>query len=94
MIVRDVRVLIPGRKQMKLAVLGATGRSGRLVVQMALAQGHHVRALVRAQSVAKAEELFDNTNGMRHNLEIVVGEALNPGTSFLSCARRSQFQTM
>ena len=33
---------------MKLAVLGATGRTGRLVVQQALAAGHHVRVLVRS----------------------------------------------
>ncbi len=33
---------------MKLAVLGATGRTGRHIVQQALAAGHHVRVLVRS----------------------------------------------
>ena len=33
---------------MKLAVLGATGRTGRLIVEQALAAGHHVRVLVRS----------------------------------------------
>ena len=33
---------------MKLAVLGATGRTGRLIVEKALAAGHHVRVLVRS----------------------------------------------
>lgn len=32
---------------MKLAVLGATGKTGRHVVEQALAKGHQVRALVR-----------------------------------------------
>lgn len=32
---------------MKLGVLGATGRTGRLIVEQALSEGHHVRALVR-----------------------------------------------
>ena len=31
---------------MKLVVLGATGRTGRLVVEQALAAGHNVTALV------------------------------------------------
>src|SRR2546422_9934013 len=35
------------RKSMNLLVLGATGRTGRLVVQQALATGHTVTALVR-----------------------------------------------
>src|SRR5712692_10834663 len=33
---------------MNLAVLGATGRTGRLVVEQALAAGHTVTALVRS----------------------------------------------
>ncbi|GCB46236.1 hypothetical protein SNL152K_3534 [Streptomyces sp. NL15-2K] len=33
---------------MKLLVLGATGATGRLVVDQALAAGHTVRALVRS----------------------------------------------
>ncbi|WP_107117469.1 NmrA family NAD(P)-binding protein [Streptomyces canus] len=33
---------------MKLLVLGATGATGRLVVDQSLASGHTVRALVRS----------------------------------------------
>lgn len=32
---------------MKLGILGASGRTGRLVVRKALDAGHNVRALVR-----------------------------------------------
>ncbi len=35
---------------MKLALPGASGRTGRLVMEQALSQGHHVRALVRSPS--------------------------------------------
>src|SRR5437899_10394498 len=35
-------------KSMKLSILGATGRTGRLVVEQALAAGHTVAALVRS----------------------------------------------
>src|SRR5437870_9755503 len=33
---------------MKLFVIGATGRTGREIVQQALARGHHVTAFVRS----------------------------------------------
>ena len=32
---------------MKLAILGGSGRTGRLIVQQALEAGHQVRVLVR-----------------------------------------------
>jgi len=51
---------------MNLAVLGATGRTGRLVVEQALAAGHTVTALVRSP-----EKL---TTG-NPNLRVVTGEA-------------------
>jgi NAD(P)-dependent dehydrogenase (short-subunit alcohol dehydrogenase family) len=55
---------------MRLAVLGASGRTGWLLVQLALAQGHQVRALVReAQSLPTMD-----------GLELVQGDA----TSFAS----------
>ncbi|MFD0443837.1 NAD(P)H-binding protein [Streptomyces indonesiensis] len=39
---------------MRIAVLGATGRTGRTVVEQALARGHQVVALVRsARSVRR-----------------------------------------
>ncbi len=51
---------------MNLLVLGATGRTGRLVVEQALAAGHTVTALVRSP-----EKL--TTGGA--NLRVVKGEA-------------------
>jgi uncharacterized protein YbjT (DUF2867 family) len=52
--------------EMNLVVLGATGRTGRLVVEQALAAGHTVTALVRSP-----EKL---TTG-HSNLRVVTGEA-------------------
>ena len=60
---------------MKLVVLGATGRTGRLVVEQALAAGHTVVALVRSP-----EKL---TTG-NPNLRVLTGEATD--TSDLSRA--------
>ena len=51
---------------MKLLVLGATGRTGRLVVEQALAAGHTVTALVRSP-----EKLTMRNS----NLRVVTGEA-------------------
>jgi uncharacterized protein YbjT (DUF2867 family) len=50
---------------MKLAVLGATGRTGRLVVEQALAAGHTVTALVRSPEKMPADS----------SLRVVTGEA-------------------
>jgi len=55
---------------MQLAVLGASGRTGWLLVQLALAQGHQVRALVRDKQGLPAME----------GLELIQGDA----TSFSS----------
>jgi putative NADH-flavin reductase len=53
---------------MKVLVFGATGKTGSLVVDRALAQGHQVTALVRsAKKMTKPE------------VNIVVGDATNPG---------------
>jgi len=51
---------------MNLVVLGATGRTGRLVVEQALAAGHTVTALVRSP-----EKLTTSSP----NLRVVTGEA-------------------
>jgi uncharacterized protein YbjT (DUF2867 family) len=51
---------------MNLVVLGATGRTGRLVVEQALAAGHTVTALVRSP-----EKLPTGSP----NLRVVTGEA-------------------
>ena len=51
---------------MNLLVLGATGRTGRLVVEQALAAGHTVTALVRSP------EKLTTSNS---NLRVVAGEA-------------------
>src|SRR5690348_1490700 len=54
---------------MKVLVLGATGATGRLVVEQALQAGHSVRALVRSP-----EKLTGPTSG----LEVVTGQATDP----------------
>lgn len=54
---------------MKLSILGATGETGQQMVELALARGHQVKALVRRPEALRA----------RHeNLEIVVGDARDP----------------
>ena len=55
-------------KHKNLLVLGATGNTGRWVVNMALKRGHHVKALVRSK--ASLEE--------RDGLEVVTGDVLDP----------------
>jgi uncharacterized protein YbjT (DUF2867 family) len=56
---------------MNLVVLGATGRSGHLVVEQALAGGHTVTALVRSpQKLAVANS----------NLRVVTGEVTDAAT--------------
>ncbi|MGW0948022.1 NAD(P)-dependent oxidoreductase [Streptomyces sp. NPDC002623] len=55
---------------MKLLVLGATGATGRIVVDQALATGHTVRALVRSPQKLGAA---------RPGLDIVSGQATEPG---------------
>jgi putative NADH-flavin reductase len=42
---------------MKLLILGATGRTGRLVTEKALSRGHHVTAFVRTPSLQITERL-------------------------------------
>jgi uncharacterized protein YbjT (DUF2867 family) len=54
---------------MNLLVLGASGRTGRLVVEQALAAGHTVTALVRSP------EKLTMSNS---NLRVVTGEATDP----------------
>jgi uncharacterized protein YbjT (DUF2867 family) len=51
---------------MNLLVLGATGRTGRLVVEQALAAGHGVTALVRSPEKLKM---------VNSNVRVVAGEA-------------------
>ena len=55
---------------MKLLVLGASGATGRLVVDQALAAGHTVRALVRSA---------DKLTVAHPSLEVVTGQATDPG---------------
>ena len=55
---------------MKLALLGGTGRTGRLLIDMALVQGHSLKVLARDPQQLK-----------RHaNLEAVQGDARAPDT--------------
>ncbi|HZY18885.1 MAG TPA: SDR family oxidoreductase [Ramlibacter sp.] len=57
------------RARQKVLVLGATGGTGRLIVQEALARGHEVRALVRSP---------DKARGLQ-GAEIIVGDARDEG---------------
>lgn len=59
---------------MKVLVAGATGQTGRRVVQEILAQGMEVKALVRDS--AKAESMLPKDE----KVEIVVGDVLKPAT--------------
>jgi len=54
---------------MRLLVVGASGRTGRLLVERALARGHVVTALVRDATSFSAE---------RDGLRVVVGDVLQP----------------
>lgn len=56
---------------MKLLVLGATGGTGRLVVEQALAAGHSVTALVRSPEKLKVRD---------PKLHVVAGQATDPST--------------
>ncbi|MEY8745664.1 NAD(P)-dependent oxidoreductase [Paenibacillus tundrae] len=53
---------------MHILILGATGRVGRHILELALMDGHHVTALVRSPDKLQLEDL---------NLTIVAGNALN-----------------
>ncbi len=56
---------------MTVLVVGATGSIGRLVVEVAVAQGHRVRALVRDQGKARR---------LPAAVQIVVGDVTRPDT--------------
>jgi putative NADH-flavin reductase len=56
---------------MRLLIAGASGRTGRLLVERALERGHEVTALVRASSRLDACD---------DRLRVVVGDVLEPGT--------------
>lgn len=56
---------------MKTLVIGATGSMGRLVVEEAIRQGHHVRALVRSEAKGR---------GLPKQAEAVVGDLTKPHT--------------
>src|SRR5260370_41340247 len=62
----QLRVFERRSRSMNLVVLGASGRTGRLVVEQALAAGHTVTALVRPP-----EKLITGNS----NLHVVTGEA-------------------
>ncbi|MDP9116607.1 MAG: SDR family oxidoreductase [Actinomycetota bacterium] len=57
---------------MKLAVLGSTGRTGKLVVQHALDRGHHVKALGRrAESITIAHPHLAIVQADAHDTEAI-----------------------
>ena len=51
---------------MKLAIFGATGRVGGEILKRALADGHHVKALVRSKKLE-----------VHPNLEMIIGDVRN-----------------
>jgi putative NADH-flavin reductase len=58
---------------MKLFVIGATGRTGREIVQQALARGHHITAFVRSpESITSKNE----------RLIVIKGNAMNENELF------------
>jgi len=58
---------------MKLFVIGATGRTGREIVQQGLARGHHVTAFVRSP---------ENINLKNERLTILKGNAMDENQLF------------
>ena len=58
---------------MKLFVIGATGRTGREVVQQALARNHHVTAFVRSP---------ENINSKNERLTVLKGDAMDENELF------------
>mmetsp|Transcript_40238 Transcript_40238/g.89334 ORF Transcript_40238/g.89334 Transcript_40238/m.89334 type:complete len:288 (-) Transcript_40238:715-1578(-) len=62
----------------KILVAGATGRTGREVVNTLLAQGVSVRALVR--DVSKADKLFKSSSDPSDRLEVVAGDVFQYAT--------------
>ena len=54
---------------MNIAIFGATGTSGRAILDEALARGHHVTALVRNRYKLGTD---------RENLKVIVGDVLDP----------------
>lgn len=59
---------------MRCLVLGATGRTGRLVVEQLLARGVAVRALVRRRAGVSATDRVPVDDGYRVDLEVVETE--------------------
>src|SRR5690606_12220964 len=55
-----------GGKVMKLALFGATGRVGGEILKRALADGHHVKVLVRSEKL-----------DAHPNLEMIIGDVRN-----------------
>ena len=61
------------RKIVKLFVIGATGRTGREVVQQALARNHHVTAFVRSP---------ENISSKNERLTVLKGDAMEENELF------------
>ncbi|MEM7736284.1 MAG: SDR family oxidoreductase [Deinococcota bacterium] len=60
---------------MKLAIFGASGRTGVPLVQQALEQGHTVKALVRSPD--KLKDAVGDPLGLPDGLEVIQGDAMN-----------------
>jgi uncharacterized protein len=57
------------KSRMKLAILGSTGFVGRVLIQKALTQGHHIRALARSP---------EKLGSLRTRVELVQGDMFDP----------------
>src|SRR5437868_6950481 len=70
---------LPGLRYMRLAVLGATGHTGRHVLDFALGHGHDVTAFVRSPGKLTPAE----------RLTIVAGDPLQPASLAAALDRKS-----
>ncbi|MEO1098743.1 MAG: NAD(P)H-binding protein [Bacteroidota bacterium] len=81
---------------MRILILGATGRLGRLIVEKALAKGYRVNVLVRSAGKVPFEtfyenlELFEGNPTNRANLNRAI-EGCNHVISALNVSRKSDF---
>jgi putative NADH-flavin reductase len=57
----------------KLFIVGATGRTGRLLLDQAIGRGHHVTALVRKAAALKSSETLTATVGDPRDANLLAG---------------------
>jgi uncharacterized protein YbjT (DUF2867 family) len=72
------------KKEMKIVVLGATGRTGRLVVEQALTRGHEVVAYVRNPQGIAASPALEIAVGQLDDM-LALKAAINGADAVLVC---------